>query len=145
MKKAIGLFVSLYLFTNVGLSQNEIVAGINNLKNNNGVCRACIFNNPSSFTSETAIPFKCITVPIKNQSATALFNDIPPGTYAMFVLHDENNNNKMDKNFIGIPKEGYGASGNKLPFASAPGYNDNKFIIEGNTTVKLFIKVRNLY
>ncbi|RZK15020.1 MAG: DUF2141 domain-containing protein [Flavobacterium sp.] len=55
-----------------------------------------------------------------------------------------NRNNKMDKNFMGIPKEGYGASQNRLPFASAPTFNDNKFVVENNTITKLAIKLRNL-
>ena len=45
-------------------------------------------------------------------SAICQFNDIPPGTYAIAVFHDENANGKLDKNFLGIPCEGYGASNN---------------------------------
>jgi uncharacterized protein (DUF2141 family) len=50
----------------------------------------------------------------------------------------------MDKNFLGIPKEGYGASNNKLPFAAAPSFNDNKFILGKGETKHLSIKLRNL-
>jgi len=35
---------------------------------------------------------------------------IPPGTYAIACYHDENDNGKLDTNFLGIPKEGTGAS-----------------------------------
>jgi uncharacterized protein (DUF2141 family) len=51
----------------------------------------------------------------------------------------------MDVNFMGIPKEGYGASKNKLPFASAPTYNDNKFEVADKTVIRLKVKLRNLY
>ena len=40
------------------------------------------------------------------------FKDLPPGTYAVQVMHDENENNKLDTNFLGIPTEGYGFSNN---------------------------------
>lgn len=50
----------------------------------------------------------------------------------------------MDKNFLGIPKEGYGASKNKLPFASAPDFDDNKFQVLQNTITNLTIRLRNL-
>jgi uncharacterized protein (DUF2141 family) len=50
----------------------------------------------------------------------------------------------MDKNFLGIPKEGYGASKNKLPFAAAPSFNENRFAVEHNTTVRLTVKLRYL-
>ena len=36
---------------------------------------------------------------------------IKPGSYAIGVIHDENNNGELDYNFLGIPKEGYGFSG----------------------------------
>ena len=34
------------------------------------------------------------------------------GNYAVQVMHDENDNNKLDTNFLGIPSEGYGFSNN---------------------------------
>ena len=62
---------------------------------------------------------------------------------AMFILHDANVNNKLDKNFLGIPKEGYGASLNKLPFAAAPAYQDNRFNVKEGTTITLRVRIRN--
>jgi uncharacterized protein (DUF2141 family) len=38
--------------------------------------------------------------------------DLPPGRYAVMVMHDENGNGKLDSNVIGIPTEGYGFSNN---------------------------------
>jgi len=40
---------------------------------------------------------------------------LPPGDYAASVLHDENANNKMDQNVLGIPTEGYGVTNNPKP------------------------------
>lgn len=40
------------------------------------------------------------------------FEDLPPGQYAVQVMHDENDNGKLDSNFLGIPSEGYGFSNN---------------------------------
>lgn len=38
------------------------------------------------------------------------FPGLPPGTYAVSVMHDENGNGKLDSNFMGMPTEGYGFS-----------------------------------
>ena len=38
--------------------------------------------------------------------------DIPPGTYAVKLHIDENENGELDTNFLGIPKEQYGISNN---------------------------------
>ena len=40
--------------------------------------------------------------------------DIPPGTYAVKIHIDENENGELDTNFLGIPKEQYGISNNAL-------------------------------
>ena len=40
------------------------------------------------------------------------FKDLPPGDYAVMVMHDENGNGKLDSNMIGMPVEGYGFSNN---------------------------------
>jgi uncharacterized protein (DUF2141 family) len=44
--------------------------------------------------------------------ALVLHFDLPKGTYAIQVMHDENDNGKIDANFMGIPTEGYGFSNN---------------------------------
>ena len=38
--------------------------------------------------------------------------ELPAGSYAVQVMHDENDNGKLDSNFMGIPIEGYGFSNN---------------------------------
>lgn len=44
--------------------------------------------------------------------AIVLRFQLPAGTYAVQVMHDENDNGKLDANFLGIPTEGYGFSNN---------------------------------
>lgn len=125
-------------------AQSRVQATISNIENNRGVCRACIFSNATAFNGEGGSAVQCAVVPVVKGSAQANFEKLPPGRYAVFVFHDANNNNKMDKNFAGIPKEGYGASRNKLPFAAAPTFNANAFTITANTTTLLQIRLRNL-
>jgi uncharacterized protein (DUF2141 family) len=125
-------------------AQNKIIARISNVRNDKGVCQVCLFNNATAFNGDSGTPLHCVQAPIKNGVSEAQFENISAGNYAVMVFHDENNNKKMDKNFLGIPKEGYGASQNKLPFASAPSFNENKFTVQNNTTTTLHIRLRNL-
>jgi uncharacterized protein (DUF2141 family) len=61
--------------------------------------------------------------------AEAVFRDLAPGVYAVAVLHDENVNGKMDTNFLGIPKEGRGASNNPAPARRPPTFEEAKFTL----------------
>ncbi|MBD0280381.1 MAG: DUF2141 domain-containing protein [Flavisolibacter sp.] len=126
-------------------AQNKIVAVIQNLRNDKGSCKVCLFNDAASFNGKKGSAFQCQSVAILNRKAEAVFVKIPSGTYAISVFHDANNNNKLDFNFLGIPKEGYGASKNQLPFASAPSFEENKFTISSDAVISLTIRLRHLY
>lgn len=142
MKAITSLFICVCLAASA--QAQRVIAKISNFESNKGVCRACLFNNAASFNGEGGQPFRCVETTIGNRSVEAVFDNVPAGSYALFVLHDANKNNKMDKNFLGIPREGYGASLNKLPFAAAPSFNDNKFVVNNAETVRLSIRLRNL-
>ena len=138
-------FVTFFLFCIAAelQAQGKIVVTVTNLENNNGVCETCLFTNASSFAGKGPA-FKCAELKIQNRKAIAIFDAVPAGVCAIAVFHDENNNNKMDKNFLGIPKEGYGASKNKLPFASAPAFKENRFEVLPTGTININIRLRNL-
>lgn len=132
----------LLLFSSVGAAaQNNVVVHVSNFENNKGVCLVCLFDNASAFTGKGQ-PVKKIIVAATTGTAVATFSNVPVGTYAVSVIHDANANNKFDTNFLGIPTEGYGASQNKLPFASAPKFDANKFSVAANATVTVPIKLR---
>jgi uncharacterized protein (DUF2141 family) len=64
---------------------------------------------------------------IVGESAECVFEGVKPGTYAVSVMHDENGNQQLDKNFLGIPKEGYGVSNNHTHALGAPNWDESKF------------------
>jgi uncharacterized protein (DUF2141 family) len=51
---------------------------------------------------------------------------LPPGQYAVQVMHDENDNGKFDTNFVGLPIEGYGFSNNPQVMRRA-NYDEARF------------------
>ena len=67
-----------------------------------------------------------------------VFENIPNGKYAIMAYHDENNNGKLDTNFLGIPKEGYGFSNNAKGKFSAPSFEKASFdVINANLEQKI--------
>lgn len=52
-----------------------------------------------------------------------VFTGLAPGRYAVAIYHDENGNGVMDKNFVGIPSEGYGFSRNARGFTGPPSFS----------------------
>ena len=74
------------------------------------------------------------------RGSSIVFKDLPPGEYAVALLHDENNDEKMNFNLLGIPKEGYGFSRNAKPGLKAPSFDKVKFRLASNETI--FVKMQ---
>ena len=78
----------------------------------------------------------------KTLTATIVFKKIPQGVYTVQLLHDENMNGKMDKNFFGMPLEGYGMSNNPGKRMSKPGFDETNFQIN---QPECAIEIRMIY
>lgn len=61
---------------------------------------------------------------------SSAFSGLEPGTYAVAVFHDENGNGKLDTNFLGIPKEGYGFSRDAGGTFGPPDFADAAFSVD---------------
>lgn len=142
------LKVSAYLLFCFGfqraLSQNSIEVNVTNFENDKGTCIACIYNNAKAFSGKGSA-VECKTVKVINKKARLVFSGLIAGTYAISVIHDANNNKKFDTNFLGIPKEGYGASKNNLPFAAAPKFEENSFFVNEKGDYPCNIRLRYLF
>lgn len=55
--------------------------------------------------------------------------DLPPGDYALSVFQDLEDDGKLARNFIGIPKEPAGLSNNLRPRFGPPSFADAKFTV----------------
>lgn len=53
-----------------------------------------------------------------------VFEAIPAGEFAVSMIHDENSNRTLDRNFLGIPKEGWGTSRDAKANFGPPSYSD---------------------
>ena len=73
---------------------------------------------------------------VKTGTASYQF-DIPDGTYAIGIFIDTNYNNKMDRNFLGIPKEQYGFSNNAKGSFGPPSFKDASFDMRGDTNLSI--------
>ena len=64
---------------------------------------------------------------IHGHHATCILRDVPPGDYAFAFLHDEDDDGALDRDWIGIPSEGYGFSNDASPGLGPPSYESARF------------------
>jgi uncharacterized protein (DUF2141 family) len=79
-----------------------------------------------------------IRVPVTGVSAEACFAVSAPGTYAVAVYHDENDNHHFDRTLLGLPAEGYGFSNNVRPLFGLPSFASVTFPV-GPTQTRIGI------
>lgn len=104
------------------------------IRNATGTVGCALFASPKGFPVDalrSATRFGAMTVP--NSEARCDFENVAAGTYALVVLHDENMNGKLDANWLGVPEEGYGFSGDAKASFAAPSFSAASFEYGGET------------
>jgi uncharacterized protein (DUF2141 family) len=72
---------------------------------------------------------------------TVAFDNLRPGTYAVGAFHDENGNEHLDTNFLGLPVEGYALSNGVRAVMSKPTFQQASFTVgNGDKPIALHIR-----
>ena len=112
-----------------------------NIRNSAGNVSCALFESSDGFPIEfLRYATNLMSIKIRDKQARFDFLDLPPGTYALAVIHDENMDGKIDTNWLGIPKEGYGFSNDAKAIFSAPSFSSASFFYDGrdmNLTISL--------
>jgi len=105
-----------------------------NIRNSVGKVACALFESPVGFPVEfLRYATNIMAINIRDAQARFDFLDIPPGTYALAVIHDENMDGKLDTNQLGIPKEGYGFSNDAKAWFGPPSFSAAIFQYNGGT------------
>ena len=103
-----------------------------NIRNSTGTVACALFESPDGFPVEfLRSATNVMVIKIRKTQARCDFEDIPPGTYAMAVIHDENMDGKLETNLLGIPTEGYGFSNDVEGKSGAPSFSAASFRYDG--------------
>ena len=147
MKKNILIFSVLFLGvctlvksqnSNVSIVRVEIIG----LKSSNGKILINLFDKEKGFPESPETALKFASLDIKDKQSFVEFSCTKDTDYAIALVHDENNNGNMDKNFLGIPKEGYAFSNNYRPTIKSPNFKQASFKASGE---KMTLKLNIIY
>ena len=119
---ALGIFLIAFA-TQAQEEKVTLTVTIENVLNDNGNVLISLHNNETFMKGPGVIDLQEKAV---KGAVTVTFKDIAPGTYAIMVLHDENDNKRMDFEASGMPKESYGTSNNVMAMGP-PSFADSKF------------------
>ena len=107
-----------------------------------GYLRCSLFAGPSGFPASSEKATMVLSVPVESPKTGCYFEGLKPGTYAVAMMHDENNNEKMDTTIIGMPAEGWAVTNNAGPSVfGPPSFDAAKFELS-STSKEIVLKLR---
>ncbi len=104
----------------------DVTVTVTNTINNRGHLLA-------SLCDKEGFPAKCtqrMRVAAVKGAVVLSFKGVPPGTYAITVIHDENDDGKLSFDAAGIPIEGYGFSRDAIGRRGPPKFEDAALTVE---------------
>lgn len=113
---------------------------VTGLRSDSGLVRLALYDDAESFPDKGA--GRKLAVPAEEGAVTAVFDDLPPGRYALALFHDENGDDEFEKGLFGVPREGFGFSKDAPVIFGAPDFEDAAVTVDGETTA---ITVRMRY
>ncbi len=124
------LLVLLFAMTGLTTAEKHVIkVQLRNIKEYKGTAYVLLFLDKGFPDKGNEIQKK--SVKITKNTAYVTFS-VPNGEYAIAMHHDINNNNEMDKNWLGYPLEPYGFSRNFKPTISAPDFSDCSFKVNNS-------------
>ena len=107
------------------------VTGISNLV---GTIRATLDGSELAFKND-APNTQTSELEVTGNEVELVFHNVPSGVYAVKVIHDENNDKKLNQNLLGIPSEKYGISNNVMGKFGLPAFKEASFNVSTGETV----------
>ena len=118
-----------------------VVAVVRGLRSNRGHIRGAIYPSAETFTHEGQGTSTCISS-VRGGVSRCVFENVPPGRYAVGVMHDEDDDEHFDQGFMGIPQEGYGFSRNAHGTMGPPSFEDAAFDFRGGRMLTIELTIR---
>ncbi len=142
MKALIIKIYLLLLLPAVTINAQDVEVTITGIRNTRGQIGIGVFRDNESFKKEKAyLELAFAKKDISNGEMKVRFT-LPPGTYGIALLDDENSDDLMEYNFLGMPKEGFGFSDYYEKGLKKPRFDSFSFTLDKGQKKSIKIRVR---
>lgn len=123
-------------------SGGQVVVDIVGLHSDRGRVLAALYRGEAGFPSQIQKAFARKVAVSKGGKVRLVFENVPAGNFAVSMIHDENANNALDTNFVGMPKEGWGTSRDAKAAFGPPSYEDARLTLAPGEHVRILVHVK---
>ena len=126
----------LFAFPFLGMSQYSLSVEVQGVKSSLGNINVAVYNRSHGFLEFEKV-FKIDRIATQEATTNFKIMDLPNGEYAVAIFHDENGNDKLDTNWLGIPKESVAFSNAKIKTFGPPSYKECAFNLNRDLDLKM--------
>lgn len=137
MRQAFKLFVFFVFALNTQALAETLTLKVNQLRSLKGNLMVYLWANPDSYLMKSKADYQLI-IDLENAENVAKnglvqikITDLKPGAYAVMLYHDENRTYNFERNFVGIPMEGFAFGNNARPNLGAPKFQEASINLTG--------------
>lgn len=127
-----------------GFGQSQLLIQASGITSVKGQLLYSLFRSADGFPGNAGKAFKKGAVPVTDRSVQFLLESLPPGDYALSLVHDRNSNGQLDMSAMGIPQESIGFSNNVMGAFGPPKFNRARFTLQSGRLELPVIRLRNL-
>lgn len=133
------IIIFLVSYNATVLSQNlmEVKVDVMGIESSKGKLIIAVFSSEERFLVK---PESYVYVKSPKQGKDTASLMLPAGKYAFSIFHDENDNEELDKTWIGLPKEKYGFSNDASGWMGPPAFDACIVDVESNKRIEIHLK-----
>jgi uncharacterized protein (DUF2141 family) len=123
-------------------AQGVLTIEVSGARNNNGFVLCSVFKDGKGYPDQPSMAIYKARLPLRNGRVLFEATALPAGLYAVALLHDENEDNKMNTSALGLPKEGYGFSNNVMGLFGPPSFSKASVTLQESAKKTILITLR---
>ena len=114
---------------------------VSGIEGAHGTVGIALWDRGQGFPEDIEYALASTYAAIEDGTARTVFERLEPGIYAVTVFHDQDDNHRFDKNWLGMPKEAWGVSNDVRPRMRAPRFDEARFeIVEGDHSIDIHVE-----
>lgn len=128
----------LVLLPFLATAQNKLTISVEGVESSIGRINVAVYNKSEGFLKFDEV-YRSDSAQASKGTTYIDIDGLPEGVYALAIFHDENGNNELDTNWLGLPKESFGFSRGRMKAFGPPSFRECAMRINTDSEIRIIL------